>query len=107
MTTENKWLEEKLELNSNKIHNILKSYFDTNKISSGLTHIELDKVCCLFTSKLLNTPDCVNKEIRILKYKDIFEILIEVYDMLKYDDDDLTSECYRLTKFFYTQNNLK
>ncbi|MCL2313156.1 MAG: hypothetical protein FWC41_11875 [Firmicutes bacterium] len=99
------WLSKKIELNSDKISFILKSYFDENKITSNLTQIEIDKVSCLFISKLLNTPDCVNNNCRVLSYREIFEILITVYDSLRFDDDDLTTECYKLTQFFYSKNN--
>ena len=100
-----KWLDEKLELNSDRVRNILTSYFDENEISFGLKPIEIDNVSCLFTSRLLNTPDCVTKKSRILTYREIFEILIKVFDMLNSDDDNLTLECYKVTEFFYLQNN--
>jgi hypothetical protein len=102
-----KWLKEEIELNSKKIHSILKSYFDENCISSGLTQVELDKVSCLFAAKLLNTPDCVNKKSRVLTYTNIFEILLTVYDSVKNDDDELTVECYKITQFFYDQSTPK
>jgi len=69
-----------------------------------LTQVELDKVSCLFTSKLLNTPDCVNKNSRVLTYNNIFDILLTVYDSIKDDDDELTVECYKITQFFYEQS---
>ena len=99
------WLEEKINLSSDKIHFILKSYFDENKISSGLTQSEIDNASCFFIRKLLNTPDCVNKQSRVLTYREIFEILITVYDLLRPDDDELTIECYKLTQFFYIINS--
>ena len=102
---ERKWLDRKLELNSDRVRNILKSYFDENEISSGLSQTEIDNVFCLFTSKLLDTPDCITKESRVLTYREIFEILIKVFDTLNFDEDNLTLECYKVTEFFYTQNN--
>jgi len=99
------WLEKELELNSDKISFILKSYFEENKTSSNLTEIELDRVFCLFIRKLLDTPDCVCKNSRVLSYRSIFDILITVYDSILPDDDDLTLECYKLTQFFHTKNN--
>ena len=105
MSSNKKWLDDEISLSSDKIFSILKSYFDENKISSGLTEIELDKVTCLFTSKLLNTPDCINKKLRVLTYREIFDILLTVYDSLRDNDDDLTVECYKLTQFFYRQTN--
>jgi len=101
-----KWLDETIDLSSDKINSILKSYFDENEISSGLTQAEIENASCFFIKKLLNTPDCVNKQSRTLSYREIFEILITVYDLLRPDDDDLTVECYKLTQFFHTINNI-
>jgi hypothetical protein len=101
-----KWLDEELGLDSDKINAVLKSYFDENQILFGLTQLELNKVSCLFASRLLNTPDCMNKEFRTLTYRQIFDILITVYDSLEPDNDDLTTECYKLTQFFYIKNSL-
>jgi hypothetical protein len=101
-----RWLDNTAELNSNNIRSILISYFNDNKISSKLTQLELDRVCCLFTTKLLNTPDCVNTKIRILSYRDIFEILLKIFKLLRSDEDDLIAECYQVTEFFYQKNQI-
>ena len=101
-----KWLNETVDLDSEKIHSILKSYFDESKISSGLTPIELSNISCLFTSKLLDTPDCVNKKRRVLTYTEIFDILTKVFDLLKLDEKNLDVECYKITQHFHSRNLL-
>ena len=99
---EDSWLDCTIDLYSEKIDSVLKSYIDKDKELSILTPIEIDKVSCLLTSKLLNTPDCVNNVHRVLKYREIFEVLtIQVFDLLKLDEDVRILECYRITDYFY------
>ena len=100
------WLDYTIDLYAEKIDSVLKSYFDESydddKISSKLTPIELSNISCTLISKLLDTPDCVNNKHRVIKYREIFDILTkEIFDLCKSDEDCRILESYRIMEYFY------
>jgi len=101
-----RWLEENIELNADKIRFILQLYFKEKELLSDLTEEELESISCVFITKLLNTPDCVSQNSYILLYREIFDILIPIYDSIRPNEDNLTIECYKMTQFFHSKRKL-